>query len=389
MKENQVNELIVNFKQPDPIFVTRPRLPDMASYQKYLEKIWESHWLTNDGQFTVELEKQLKRYLEVENINLFVNGTIGLLVALHALRIDSGEVITTPFTFPATTHVIYWNKVTPVFCDIDSKTLNIDPEKIESLIRPDTKAILAVHVYGTPCDVEAIQAIANRHNLHVIYDAAHAFGVRIGDKSILEYGDLSALSFHATKLYTSAEGGALISQSQKLRDRIKYLQNFGIADEETVIGPGINGKMNEFQASLGLLELEIVDQEIADRRNLVNIYRKELSCVPGLSYLEELPNVTHNYSYFPVLITSDEFGCHRNDLFTMLKKCNFHPRKYFYPLTSSYSCYSSLPTASQDNLPVATKVSNEILCLPLYGELPIEKVLTLCDAIKAIQQCCA
>ncbi len=362
-------------------------MPELSSYHSYMEKIWDSRWLTNDGQFHLEFEKQLKDYLDVGHMNLFVNGTIGLLVALHALRISGGEVITTPFTFPATTHVLYWNNVTPVFCDIDRESFSIDPDKIERLINPDTKAILAVHVYGIPCDVEAIQKIADRHGLHVIYDAAHAFGVRIGDRSILDYGDLSVLSFHAAKLFSSIEGGALVSRSQETRTRIQFLRNFGIADEETVIGPGINGKMNEFQASFGLLSLETIEQEIEDRRKRTNIYREELAGIPGLFYPEDVPGVKHNYSYFPMLIDSDEFGCSRDQLFDILKKCNINARKYFYPLTSSYPCYSAIPTASSENLPVATQVANEVICLPLYGELPEETVRTSCQLIRAIHQC--
>lgn len=387
MGQNQINSIISQYTLPEPIFVTRPRMPELSSYQKSLEKIWESRWLTNDGQFHLEFEKQLKDYLGVEHMNLFVNGAIGLLVALHALRINAGEVITTPFTFAATTHVLYWNNVTPVFCDIDRESFNIDPDKIERLINPNTKAILAVHIYGIPCDVEAIQKIADRHGLYVIYDAAHAFGVRIGDRSILDYGDLSALSFHATKLFSSIEGGALVSRSQEIRSRIQFLRNFGIADEETVIGPGINGKMNEFQASFGLLSLETVEQEIASRRKLTSIYREELAGVSGISCTEDISGVKHNYGYFPVLIDSDKFGCDRDQLFGILKKCNINGRKYFYPLTSSYPCYSALPTASNENLPVATQVANEVICLPLYGELPEGTVRTICQLIRATRQC--
>jgi dTDP-4-amino-4,6-dideoxygalactose transaminase len=381
---SRANKILDAYKQPAPVYVTRPRLPSLDSYQNCLKRIWESHWLTNNGQFHVEFEEQLASYLGVEYINLFVNGTIGLLVALQALGIDSGEVITTPFTFAASTHAIHWNKVTPVFCDIDEKTFNIDPDKIEELITPDTKAILAVHVYGTPCDVEAIQTIADKHGLYVIYDAAHAFGVKIGEKSILNYGDMSVLSFHATKLFSSIEGGAVVSQSQEVRDRIQSLKNFGIADEETVIGPGINGKMNEFQAAFGLLGLKTVEEEVEDRRIRTNIYRKKLAGVPGISCMEETPGIKHNYGYFPIRINSDKFGCDRNELYDILRKCNIFARKYFYPLCSNYPCYSELPSSRPELLPVANRIADQILCLPLYGQLDEETVEVICTIIEKV-----
>lgn len=377
-----IDELVRRHKLPEPVYITRPRMPNLADYHSYLEQIWSTCWLTNDGQFHNQFESQLKRYLGVEHLNLFVNGTVALLVALQALRINGGEVITTPFTFPATPHVLYWNKIQPVFCDIDSKTLNIDPSCIEQLITPDTKAILAVHIYGTPCDVEAIETIAQRHGLYVIYDAAHAFGVRIGEKSILEYGDISALSFHATKLFTSIEGGALATKSEEQRERIQFLRNFGIADEETIIGPGINGKMNEFQASFGLLQLEMVDQEIEDRRRLVDLYRQELGSVGGVSFLEDIGKVKSNYSYFPIFIDEKIYRVGRDKLYEVLRRCNISPRKYFYPLCSDYPCYSALPSASPDNLPVAQRSARQVLCLPLYGKLDSQVVKTVCDIIK-------
>jgi len=303
---------------------------------------------------------------------------------LHALRINSGEVITTPFSFPATAHVLYWNRIRPVFCDIDEKTFNIDTSRIEALISPDTKAILAVHVYGTPCDLEGMQSIADKHGLHLIYDAAHAFGVRVGEKSILEYGDISALSFHATKVFTSIEGGALVSKSEQLRDRIQFLRNFGIADENTVIGPGINGKMSELQASFGIMQLEIVDQEIEDRRLLTSLYRNGLNGIPGITFLEELPDVHSNYSYFPILVDKDFYGIDRDDLCEILKLCNIFPRKYFFPLCSDYPCYSSLPSSQPNNLPVARRVASQVLCLPLYGKLDHTVVETICSIIKEL-----
>ena len=368
----------------EPVYVARPRMPDLAAYNRYLEQIWESRWLTNDGDFHREFERRLSQYLGVEHLNLFVNGTVALLVALQTLRINSGEVITTPFTFAATPHVLYWNGVKPVFCDIDEKTFNIDPSKIERLICPDTKAILAVHVYGTPCDVDAIESIAQRNGLDVIYDAAHAFGVRIGDKPLIEYGDVSALSFHATKLFTSIEGGALVTKSAEQQKRVQFLRNFGIADEETVIGPGINGKMNELQASFGLLQLDMIDDEIRDRGRLTRLYRQRLSGISGITYLDDIEGVTHNYHYFPILVDAETYGIDRDRLCELLRKCNIYPRKYFYPLCSQYPCYSALPSANPENLPVATRVTKDILCLPLYGQLDETVVENICDIIERL-----
>jgi len=384
VSDNTLKRITEQFKLAAPVYVTRPRMPELSAYTRCLERIWESRWLTNDGQFHQQFEHELKAYLGIEHLNLFVNGTIALMVALQSLRINSGEVITTPFTFPATSHVLHWNRTKPVYCDIEERTFNIDASKIEKLISPDTKAIMAVHVYGNPCDVEAIQAIADRHGLYVIYDAAHAFGVRIADTSVMNFGDISAMSFHATKLFSSIEGGALAPRSAELRNRIQYLRNFGIADAETVIGPGINGKMNEFQASFGLLELEIVDDEIMRRQTLANLYRRLLADVPGITCLADLPRVRHNYSYFPVLIDPDAFGVSRNALSEILQECNIYTRKYFYPLCSNYPCYAALPSSAPEHLPVANRTANRVLCLPLYGELDGEIVETACAIIAAI-----
>ena len=369
MNDKQTADLCHRYGLPGPVYITRPTMPELSSYNHYLEEIWESAWLTNDGRFHSEFESRLKAYLQVRQLNLFVNGTIALLVALQALRINSGEVLTTPFTFPATTHVLHWNRVTPVFCDIDEHTFNIDPSRMEEHITPDTKAILAVHVYGTPCDVEAIQMIADVHGLHVIYDAAHAFGVTLHGRSILEYGDISSLSFHATKLFTSIEGGALVSRGEKQQKRIQFLRNFGISDEESVIGPGINGKMNELQASFGLLQLDLVEQEIANRARLTRLYLRSLAGIEGLTFLDSIDGVSHNYAYFPVLVDPVAFGTDRDHLVELLRKCNVFPRKYFFPLCSQYPCYSALPSSNPDNLPVATQVANQVMCLPLYGQL--------------------
>jgi len=338
------------------------------------------------GHFIPKFEQKLADYLGIKHLNLFVNATIALMVALKSLEINEGEVITTPFTFPATVHVLWWNRLTPVFCDIEEKTFNIDPEKIESLITPQTKAILPVHVYGNPCDVVAIQNIADKYGLKVIYDAAHAFGVKLNGRSILEYGDLSALSFHATKLFNTIEGGALICQNDKIKEKIRFLKNFGIADEETVIGPGINGKMNEFQAAFGLLELELVDQEIQQRKGLTELYRRGLKDIPGIRCPEDLPGVTHNYGYFPILVEPTLYGCDRNELHQLLKKCNIYSRKYFYPLCSDYACYSSLPSAQPANLPVARETAARVLCLPIYGEMDVSLVDRIVSIVRDLHQ---
>jgi dTDP-4-amino-4,6-dideoxygalactose transaminase len=384
LNNKEIADLRGRYRLPNPVYITRPTMPELSAYTESLKQIWKSAWLTNDGRFHLEFESKLKEYLQVEHLNLFVNGTIALLVALQALRINGGEVLTTPFTFPATTHVLHWNRITPVFCDIDERTFNIDPARIEEHITPDTKAILAVHVYGTPCDVEAIQSIADTHGLHVIYDAAHAFGVKIQGRSILEYGDISSLSFHATKLFTSIEGGALVTRSEQQRKRIQFLRNFGISDEENIIGPGINGKMNEFQAAFGVLELDLIEQEIANRRRLTELYNKKLMGISGLTVLHDMPGVTRNYAYYPLLVDANAFGMDRNRLVELLRECNVFPRKYFFPLCSQYPCYSALPSSNSDNLPVATRVADQAMCLPLYGQLEDSVVESVCAIISDI-----
>ena len=376
-----LDELVSEYSFADPVLIMKPTMPNLKDYHKCMERIWETRWLTNIGDFHKELEIRLGEYLGVDDVCLFCNGTIALLVALNALRINNCEVITTPFTFPATAHTLYWNNIKPVFCDIDPKTLNLDPNRIEQFITPDTKAILPVHVFGSSCDVAAIQEIADLHGLYVIYDSAHAFGVKYNDHPVVEYGDISMLSFHATKLFSTIEGGALIVKNEVQKQRINFLKNFGIADEETVIGPGINGKMNEFQAAYGLLMLDLVDEEIANRRELVRIYRDNLKKVAGISYLDDIPGVEHNYSYFPILIDSEQYGMSRDELYGLLKKFNVFSRKYFYPLCSHYSCYSALPSSQPVNLPVAERVSQQVLCLPLYGSLQQSAVKTICTII--------
>jgi dTDP-4-amino-4,6-dideoxygalactose transaminase len=380
---SSIDQIVAEYRLPEPVFVTRPTMPALDEYTEYLRGIWDRRWLTNEGMLHQELERKLCDYLGVEHLSLFCNGTIALLVALQALRINSGDVITTPFTFPATAHVLYWNGIRPVFCDIDENTFNLDPTRIERLIGPDTKAILAVHVYGTPCDVEAIQAIADRHGLHVIYDAAHAFGVKYRGRSILEYGDLSMLSFHATKLFTTIEGGALISRNVAQQRRINSLKNFGIAGEEEVIGPGINGKMDEFQAAFGLLHLRQVTREIAHRAALTAIYRERLGGISGLKLLHDMEGVEPNYGYFAVQVDAREYGISRDDLFRVLRNCNIISRKYFYPLVSRASCYAALPSAEPGRLPVAERVASQVLCLPIYGTLGAETAHHICDVIHA------
>lgn len=381
LPESVLRELVRRHGLAQPVPVTRPTLPSREAYQRKLERIWETGWLTNDGEQTRELTRALADYLGVEHVSLCCNGTVALLIALQAFRITSGEVITTPFTFPATPHALYWNRVRPVFSDIDEETFNLDPARLERLIGPDTKAILPVHVFGRPCQVEAIQAIADKHGLLVLYDAAHAMGVRYKGASITAHGDCSILSFHATKLFSTIEGGAIVSGSAAERERIDYLKNFGIEDEETVIGPGINGKLNEFQAAFGLLQLRMLEAEIADRRRLTEIYRAGLRTVPGLRLQEDVPVAEHNYSYLPVLVDPERYGMDRDELHTLLQRFNVRSRKYFHPLCSHYSCYSALPSAHPSQLPVAERVAARVLCLPLYGSLEAQAVEAICTIL--------
>jgi dTDP-4-amino-4,6-dideoxygalactose transaminase len=381
----QLGPLLGRYRLPEPVTVTRPTMPSLADYGALLEGIWSRRWLTNDGDLHRELEAKLAAYLGVEHLSLFCNGAIALLVALQALRINGGEVVTTPFTFPATAHVLYFNRVRPVFCDIEEETFNIDARKIEQLVGADTRAVLGVHVYGNPCDVDAIQAVADRHGLQVVYDAAHAFGVRLRGESLLLKGDMSMLSFHATKVFSTVEGGALISRSDVVRRRVNMLKNFGIADEETVIGPGLNGKMNELQAAYGLLQLRTIDQEIARRRALAQSYREHLAGIRGIRFLRDLPDVQHNYGYFPVLVDADAYGLDRDALYALLKRFNVHARKYFYPLVSRAPCYAALPSARPGALPVAERVSRQVLCLPIYGTLDPSVPATVAQIIRELQ----
>ncbi len=355
-----------------PIYVTQPSLPDLNEYIEKLKEIWDSKWLTNNGKFHIEFEERLCKYLGVKYISLFSNGTLALISALQTLRI-TGEVITTPYSFVATTHALHWNGIKPVFCDIDPVYGNIDPNKIESLITPRTTAILPVHVYGNPVDAEKIQQIADTYGLKIIYDAAHAFGVKKNGNSILNYGDLSVLSFHATKTFNTIEGGAIVCHDQKTKKRIDFLKNFGFADEVTVVAPGINAKMNELQAAFGLLQLDSFADQIKKRKDITEKYRKLLKDAKGIRLLTDMENVKHNYSYFPVFIEKD-YPFTRDDLYNKLKENNIYGRRYFYPLISDFPTYRGLFSAHHENLSNAVKTANEVICLPIYPELTTEEL---------------
>lgn len=355
-------------KLDQPIYVTRPNLPSLEKVHSHLEQIWKTGIVTNNGPFHQRFEKELAEYLQVEHICLFTNATLALVVGLQALRI-TGEVITTPFSFVATTHALKWNGINPVFCDIKETDLGLDPDNIEALITPETTAIMPVHVYGYPCDTKGIQKIADKYGLRVIYDAAHAFGVEVNDVTILNEGEMSVLSFHGTKLFTTFEGGAIITKDEQLKKRIDFLKNFGFADEVTVIAPGINGKMNEFQAAMGLLGLDIVEEEIENRKTVYHKYLESLSNTPGIRVFPEFSGVKHNYSYFPILIDENIFGVSREYVYEELKKYNIFTRRYFYPLISNYPSYRGLPSACRENLPIASKTAEQVLCLPIYGSL--------------------
>ena len=386
------------------ITVTSPLLPNLDEFHEMLQQIWDSKWITNNGSFHKKLEAALAEYLKVPYVSLFTNGTLPLLTALQALRI-TGEVITTPYSFVATTHSIWWNGCKPVFVDIDPKTGNLDPNKIEAAITPKTTAIMPVHVYGKPCDVRAIKEIADKYGLKVIYDAAHAFALEIpsdeddykiafgktnhppkqGDKrgsteSILNWGDMSTLSFHATKVYNTIEGGAMIMHDAETKKRIDYLKNFGFAGETTVVGPGINSKMDEMRSAYGLLNLKQVDQAIANRQKVANAYREALRGIDGLTFFEDMPGVKHNYSYFPMFIDAEKYGTTRDELYFKMKEANVLGRRYFYPLISEFSTYRGLESADPKNLPNAHKMADSVICLPMHHELSdndIERILNL------------
>ena len=357
----------------DIITVTSPLLPPLEEFKPYLEDIWRRKWLTNNGYYHKELENALCEYLGVPYISLFTNGTLPLICALQALRI-TGEVITTPYSFVATTHALWWNGIKPVFVDIDRRTGNIDPEKIEAAITPKTTAIMPVHVYGQPCEMERIQEIANTYGLKVIYDAAHAFGVEKEGKSLLAAGDMSTLSFHATKVYNTVEGGALVCQDAQTKQRIDYLKNFGFANETTVVAPGINGKMDELRAAYGLLSLKHVDEAIAKRKQVALRYREALRQARGITFFEDRPGVKHNYSYFPIFINEKEYGMSRDALYEKMKAAGVYGRRYFYPLISTFSTYRGLESACPSNPPNAHKMAEEVICLPMHHGLSEEDV---------------
>ena len=360
------------------ITVTSPLLPDLEDFNLMLKEIWSSKWITNNGSFHRQLEAALCEYLKVPYISLFTNGTLPLITALQALNI-SGEVITTPFSFVATTHSIWWNGIKPVFVDIDPLTCNIHPDKIEAAITPRTTAIMPVHCYGNPCDTARIQAIADKYGLKVIYDAAHAFGVDVNGKSLLEAGDMSTLSFHATKVYNTIEGGALVMHDEQTKKRIDFLKNFGFAGETEVVAPGINGKMDEMRSAYGLLALKIVDDAIDARRQVALKYREALKDVKGIRFFDESEGVKHNYSYFPIFINAQEYGMTRDELYFKMKENNVLGRRYFYPLISSFSTYKGLDSASVKNLPVANMLADQVICLPMHHDLSendVERVLT-------------
>jgi len=362
--------------EKNKITVTSPLLPNLDDFHSLMKEIWEAKWITNNGTFHQRLEKALAEYLNVPYVSLFTNGTLPLITALQALRI-SGEVITTPYSFVATTHALWWNGIKPVFVDIDWNTGCMDPNKIEAAITPKTTAIMPVHVYGKPCDIKAIQAIADKYGLKVIYDAAHAFGVECDGESILNAGDLSTLSFHATKVYNTIEGGAMVMHDAKTKQRIDYLKNFGFAGETVVVGPGINSKMDEVRSAYGLLNLKQVDAAIEARHKVAIKYREALRNVEGIEFWDDLPGVKHNYSYFPIFVHST-YGMTRDELYFKMKEQGILGRRYFYPLISDFSTYRGLPSASKDNLPVATKMANEVICLPMHHALSdddIERIL--------------
>ena len=369
----------MDVKESTTITVTSPLLPDLDGFQTLLKEIWDSKWISNNASFHKRLETALCEYLKVPYISLFTNGTLPLLTALQALRI-TGEVITTPYSFVATTHSIWWNNCKPVFVDIDPSTGNIDPDKIEAAISPKTSAIMPVHVYGKPCDTRRIQEIADKYGLKVIYDAAHAFGVEVHGESILNAGDMSTLSFHATKVFNTIEGGAMVIHDAETKKRIDYLKNFGFAGETEVVGPGINSKMDEVRSAYGLLNLKQVDAAIETRHQVAIKYREALRDVPGITFFDDMPGVRHNYSYFPIFVGAETYGMTRDELYALMKSHNVLGRRYFYPLISEFSTYRGLPSAAPENLPKAHKMANTVICLPMHHELSatdLERILDI------------
>ena len=360
-------------RDSDVITVTSPLLPNLDEFHALLKQVWDSKWITNNGSFHKQLEQELAAYLKVPYVSLFTNGTLPLITALQAMHI-SGEVITTPYSFVATTHALWWNGIKPVFEDIDPATGNIDPDRIEEAITSKTSAIMPVHVYGKPCDTKRIQEIADKYGLRVIYDAAHAFGVEVNGESILNAGDLSTLSFHATKVYNTIEGGAMVMHDEQTKKRIDYLKNFGFAGETTVVGPGINSKVDEVRAAYGLLNLRQVDAAIEARHQTAIAYREALRPVNGITFFEDMPGVKHNYSYFPVFVNAEEYGMTRDELYFKMREQNILGRRYFYPLISTFSTYRGLESSRPENLPNAHKMAESVICLPMHHELSSEDI---------------
>lgn len=364
----------------DSIKVTSPLLPELNEFTELLKDIWDRKWITNNGQYHQQLEQALAEYLKVPYVSLFTNGTLPLLTALQALGIK-GEVITTPYSFVATTHALWWNGIKPVFVDVEEETCGIDPDKIEAAITPQTTAIMPVHCYGHPVKMKRIQEIADHHGLKVIYDAAHAFGVEMDGESVLNAGDMSTLSFHATKVYNTLEGGAIIMHDKQTKQHIDYLKNFGFAGETEVMAPGINSKVDEVRCAYGLLNLKQVDSAIAHRRRVAELYREALRNVPGIRFHEDMPGVRHNYGYFPIFVNAKEYGMTRDELYFHMQEHGIYGRRYFYPLISTFSPYRSLESASPQNLPVATRLANEVICLPMHHELSDSDVQKVVEVI--------
>ena len=360
-----------------PIYITRPVLPPIKLVKKKIKEIWNSKWLTNMGSQHKTLETELLNYLDVNYLSLFCNGTLALELAIEALNL-TGEVITTPFTFPATANSLYRKKIKPIFCDIKHDDFNIDEKQIEDLITPKTSSIMPVHVFGNPCEIEKIEKIASENDLKLIYDAAHCFGVKYKNIGIGNFGDISMFSFHATKIFHTLEGGALTYNNNELKENLYLLKNFGIKNEEKVVIAGTNAKMNELQAAVGLLNLELVADEINKRKTLTNIYKENLKDVKGIIYLDEKRDVEYNYQYFPILIDENEFSFNRDQLFNYLRRYNIFARKYFYPLCTDYAFFKK---DNNPQLPIATKISNRILCLPLYGELTQDEINKICEIL--------
>ena len=367
--------------EDEKILVTSPLLPKLEELNELMADIWNRKWITNAGYYHQLLEEELAKYLGVEYISLFTNGTLPLITALQALGLTKGEVITTPYSFVATSHSIWWNQLTPVFVDIEEDTCGMDPAKIEAAITPNTVAIMPVHCYGKPCKTNEIDAIAKKHGLKVIYDAAHAFGVKVNGESILNAGDISTLSFHATKVYNTIEGGALVCHSAEMKHQIDNLKNFGFRGEVTVEAPGINGKMDEVRAAYGLLNLKQVDAAIDARHKVADAYRAALKDVRGIRFFDDMAGVRHNYSYFPIFVDAEQYGMTRDELYEKMKAANIYGRRYFYPLITAFDPYKDYPSATQENLPIATKIANQVICLPMHHALTSEDIERILNVI--------